>query len=347
MKKCLLILILVVFTHLIHSQPIPPVKVADCPGITEVPVIDGLADEGFWSDDQTLTIFSLSSEADWNGDADFRPTMKFAWGWSYFYTYVYMTDEVDHSWDGTNGNAWEFDNVEWFFQLDTQTVPTTYTDNTIQMRFNRGDAGFQSSTFRSGITEEDFLWYSENTPDGWVVECAIPWTNIMPDGSLPEDIHDWIEIGGLIGFDLSCADSDGDDPLVGARGTGTQTAWDEDGEPGDVTDGTEDNAWNNTSVFGYLYLDDGLIEDRWPDSIPEAINEHSENLEIKLFPNPVFDKFYLTEKNQYSGLDIYSAKGELVLKKVITNSSIDVSALKPGIYIAVFDNIETIKFIKE
>lgn len=341
MKKQLLNLSLIasaimLFASTAFSQPVTPVRVADCPAITEVPVIDGLADEGFWSPDQDFTIFSLSNEADWTGDADFKPTMNFAWGWSYFYTYIYMTDDVDHSWDGTNGNAWEFDNVEWFFQLDTITAPTTYTDNTIQMRFNRGsngDPGWVSCGYRNGVVNTDeILTYWENTADGWLVECAIPWTTFMPDGSLPEDIHDWIESGGLIGFDVSAADSDGTDPAVGDRGNGTQTAWDEDGDEGDTADGTEDNAWNNTNVFGYLNMMGDPIA-----STHEVTAEGT----FSVYPNPVTNTINISGVN--GPVEIYNIAGVHVM--TIEALSADVSGLTSGVYVAVFEN-QSVKFVK-
>lgn len=337
MIKCIHIYLIILVTVSIYSQPVPPVKVEVCPGITEIPVMDGLADEGFWSEDQTLSIFSLSNEADWTGETDYHITFKMAWGWSYFYTLVTITDDIEHTWNGTDGNPWEFDNVEWFFQLDTQTVPTTYTDNTIQIRFNRGETGFQASSFRSGITTDDFQWFSENNADGWVLECAIPWSNIMPDGSLPEDIDDWIEDGGIIGFDLSGADSDGTEPLVGDRGNGTQMAWDEDGESGDIHDGTEDNAWNNTSVFGYLYLS----------YITDIIETAYRKTHILLYPNPANDYLHLTTYQNHRKISIYSLVGQLIIESKIRNSSIDVSSIKPGIYVAVIDETDVVKFIKE
>jgi hypothetical protein len=190
MKKFLFTLILITIVYSINSQPVPPVKVADCPHITEVPVIDGLANEPHWSPDQELTIFNLLFEGDWTGEADFDITFKMAWGWSYFYVLATIKDDVDHSWSGTSGNPWEFDNVELFFQLDTMTVPSDYTDNTNQLRFNRGsngEPGWKSSTFRkdpdgNDYTQDIFMTYWENTSDGWIFEAAIPWINIMPDG---------------------------------------------------------------------------------------------------------------------------------------------------------------------
>jgi hypothetical protein len=333
MKKQLLNLSLIasaimLFASTAFSQPVAPVKVVDCPAVTEVPVIDGLADEAHWSPDQTLTIFSLSNAADWTGEADFGITFKMAWSYGYFYTLVTMTDDVDHSWDGTNGNPWEFDNVEWFFQLDTQTAPTDYTDNTIQMRFNRGsngDPGWVSCTYRNGVVNTDEIpTYWENTADGWLVECAIPWTCMMPDGSLPDDIMDYIA-DGLIGFDLSGADSDGTDPLVGDRANGTQTGWDEDGTEGDTADGTEDNAWNNTSVFGYLNMVGTPIA-----STQEVAAEGT----FSVYPNPATNTINITGAN--GPVELYSVTGVHVM--TIETNIADVSSLTSGVYIAVFDN---------
>lgn len=338
MKKLILPILSMLLAHSIFSQPVPPVRVAECYSICEVPVIDGIDNEGHWSEDQELTIFSLSAPEDWSGEADFIITFKMAWGYLYFYTFVRVNDDIEHSWNGIDGNPWEFDNIEWFFQLDTQTVPTTYSDNTVQIRFNRGEAGFQSSTFREGITEEDFLWHSENTAEGWVLECAIPWTNVMPNGSRQEDIYDWIENRTVIGFDLSGADSDGTDPMVGARANGTQTAWDEDGDEGDTADGTEDNAWNNTSVFGFLEL---VLQ------CTGSTNKLDTDIKSKCFPNPVATKLNFSEPFNYTSIKIYSSSGKLILDQELTNSSIDVSSLIPGLYIAVFDNTDTFKFIKE
>lgn len=335
MKKQLLSLSLValaimLFTSTAFSQPVAPVRVIDCPAITEVPVMDGLMDEADWSPEQDMTRFS-EADGDWDGEADFTTVFHVMWGWSYFYTFVKLTDEVEHNWNGSDGNPWEFDNVEWFFQLDTQTAPTTYTDNTIQMRFNRGEPDWQSSTFRADQSAENYMWYWENTADGWAVECAIPWTNVMPDGSLPEDIHDWIESGGTIGFDLSCADSDGDDPLVGARGTGTQTAWDEDGVEGDIADGTEDNAWNTTSVFGYLTMVGDPINSTQTVAAEGTFN---------VYPNPATNTINIVGAEH---VEIYTITGVLVM--TLDNvSSADISDLASGVYVAKTAD-ESIRFV--
>ena len=115
-------------------------------------------------------------------------------------------------------------------------------------------------------------------------------------------------------------------------------AWDEDGVEGDTADGTEDNAWNNTSVFGYLNMVGS--------EFPYALNANDKFSKI-IYPNPANNLLYLSEFANYSRVTIYSFDGNLITKQAITNSTVDISTLKPGLYIAVFDNINTFKFIKE
>ncbi len=322
---------------------------------------DGVDDEWTWGDRQELSIFSLSAESDWEGEADFNAFVKFSFDRYYFYTYLSIMDDVEHNWNGTDDFPYNFNGVEWFFQLDTQTVPSTYTDNTVQIRFNRGEANFKSSTFREGITTADFKWYSSNTSTGWVLECGIPWTNVMPDGSLPEDFDEWITTyvgcseyyGRLIGFDLHVSDSDGSDSLVGARGSGTQMAWDKDnpwdGDEEDSADGTEDLAWNHTNVFGYLDLEGGHYDCWEPDFLPDLPSEDAENnpQEFTLYPNPVNDQLFIHPSDPYRFLTLYTSIGERVGYHKINGPMIDVSSLQPGLYIAVFDGSRVVKFVKE
>ncbi len=283
LKFSLLGSVLMLFAGMAFGQPIPPVKTADCPAVSEEIYIDGLDDENSWSEVQEFTIFSLSNEADWQGEADLSAEMKFAWDYEYFYVFVDVMDDIEHNWDGENGNFWEFDCIQLYFQLDTITVPPAYTESTLEMRFNRGDAGWISNELqmRNGYTGGNIETLWENTADGWVVEAAIPWMSIMPEGSLPENVMEYIN--GLIGFDMMISDSDGDDPTVGDRGNGTQMMWDEDGDEGDTADGTEDLAWNNTSTFGYLELvgasepppppNDPPVADAGPD---QTVDENTE-----------------------------------------------------------------------
>ncbi len=251
-KLSLLVISVLVSANSAISQPFPPVKVENCPARSGAINIDGIDDETFWSEVQEFTIFSLSNEGDWGGPSDLSVEMKFAWDDTYFYIFVDIMDDIEHNWNGTEGNNYEFDNIDIFIQLDTATIPTSYNESTSELRINRGLEDAWISTAGNIRNNAVIVWHQENTLDGWVVEAAIPWLSCMPSGSLPEDVMDHID--GLIGFDMMIVDSDGDDPVDGDRGNGTQMMWDEDGDEGDTADGTEDLAWNNTSVFGYLEL---------------------------------------------------------------------------------------------
>ncbi len=323
---------IMLFANTAFSQPQAPVKVADLPAITDAINIDGLNDEASWSEAQESTIFSRSAEEDWEGPSDFTITFHFCWDYTYMYLFVNMVDDIEHVWDGTNGNNYEFDNIEPFWQLDTNTVTTAYNESTAQWRFNRGEIqwGSTEGNMRNDLTAEDIVTYWENTADGWLLEAAIPWMALMPAASLPEDVMDYID--GMIGFDLNGADSDGDDPLVGARGSGTQTAWDEDGVEGDEADGTEDLAWNNTSVFGYLHLVGDPIS---------STNEVAAEGSFNVYPNPVTNTINISGVN--GPVEIYNIAGVHVM--TIETNSADVSTLTSGVYIAVFDN-QSVKFIK-
>jgi hypothetical protein len=257
--------------------------------------------------------------------------MKFAWDYSNFYLYVNITDDVEHSWNGTIGNPWEFDCIELHFQLDTQTVPSAYTDNTVQLRLSRGDAGFISSTMRSGLDAADILYYWENTADGWLAECAIPWVFMLPNGALPEDIMDYLP---LIGFDMMISDSDGFDPNVGERNSGTQIAWDADGVPDDTADGTEDNAWNNTSVFGYLNLVGSPVPPP-PPNYPPVANAGpnqtvNENTEVNLDGTATYDPeggsitYHWIAPTGIVLSDISSASSTITTPEVGSNTSISI-----------------------
>jgi hypothetical protein len=287
----------------------------------------------------------VENDSAWDNEADFSSFFHFAWGWSYFYIFIEIFDELEHSWNGEDGNPWEFDCIDFFFQLDTQTFPPAYTDNTVQLRFNRGIGSWKSSTLREGISDEDFLTWWENSDEGWLLECAIPWTAIMPNGSLPEDIHNYInENDQVIGFDLHCTDSDGTDPEIGARQLGAQCFWDcEASDIFECNDGGDvcpiERAWNDTRVFGYLTL--------ISEPVLETNDQTVENDKPIFYPNPAGDILYLSPSDNCTQICIYSATGELVANQKKGASSIDISHLKAGIYFTVLDNRSTFKFIKD
>lgn len=72
---------------------------------------------------------------------------------------------------------------------------------------------------------------------------------------------------------------------------------------------------------------------------------------LKIFPNPVKDKLYISQLNEKSDVEIYNLQGSLMLKdnKVLDGKSIDVSDFQKGIYLVKIignDIVKTTSFIK-
>ena len=239
----------------ISAQYVEPVRTMNVPVVTSPMVMDGQASESSWSNTQNTVIFN---DDGWEGTSDLGGYFKLTWDMTYLYLFADIADDYEHNFDpdGSYSPSYTFDCIEFYIDLDTNNNTFIYDENTIQLRFNRGVAGIQIPG-RADV--EDYNYYWENTNNGWLVEVAIPWTCAMPDGSLPEDILDYID--SPMGFDLSFSDSDNSNGIVEEGNRDAQTVWDSD-DPDDPYDRTEDNAWNNTLVFGIISLD-GEFND-WP-----------------------------------------------------------------------------------
>jgi hypothetical protein len=345
-----LILIFAVFSTCVYlpglyAQPIHPVRTMDVPNITETPVIDGLSNESHWSPAQELDIFNPTG---WTGPSDLTARFNAAWSYGHFYIFVIVTDDIEHNWNGTDGGAWEFDNIEIFFQLDTNTIETDYSDNTVQLRFSRGESGFSSEHGRAG--ESEFIWCSVNTDDGWLLEAAIPWTSALPLGSLPEDIMDYLP---LIGFDLAVADSDNSDGNVLSGNRDVQAAWDMD-DPASPNDRTEDNAWNNAGAFGYITLVGDAVEMSRIDVThlksacgTDAV-EPTETISLQAFPNPATETLQLINCRIGFPLVIVNIAGNIVFSGIADSEEpvLNISLLQDGLYLIKAGNTEIVKFLK-
>jgi hypothetical protein len=157
----------------------------------------------------------------------------------------------------------------------------------------------------------------------------------MAEGSDPEDFMDYVE--AVIGFDFSGADSDNSDgdPAVGNRDV--QSAWDSD-DPDDPEDRTEDLAWNNTSVFGYVTL--GYC--------PISIDNFSSESDVQVIPNPAAESIRLGDLQKVSSLIIYNMQGAVVYTGYYhPGEELDISGLKSGMYTLSLDGTESGRFVKK
>jgi len=224
-----------------------PVQTMNVPATIDTILFDGFDDEASWGEAQDMNLFNPTG---WTGESDFSGYFKTCWDTEFLYLYANVTDDVSHCWDWDLGQPWMFDCIELFFDLDTNHASLSYDDNTIQLRLHRGVDSLEMSG-RADREEFRYHWYNKPLGTGWIIEAGIPWTCAMPVGYLPEDFIEFM--GNYMGFDVMFSDSDNayGDPTMGARDA--MMAWDSD-DPDTPEDRTEDNAWNNTHVFGIIDL---------------------------------------------------------------------------------------------
>jgi hypothetical protein len=346
MKKHLLnpifaALVVFLFSYSVFAAPVQPVRTMTFPDAIPAPTIDGTAD-AVYSDVQSTNVFNPTGL---EGDADFSASFQVCWDPTYLYLYTEITDDVDESYSWGVGNPWEFDNIELFLQLDTNTVTTSYGPTTVQLRICRG---LDSVETPGRAARSDYIYYMEGAAaGGWLCEVAIPWTAVLATGSTPEDIMNYYT-DVAIGFDFSGADSDNTDgdPAVGNRDV--QSAWDDD-DPSDAADRTEDNAWNNTSVFGYISIVYYCKNYEGTDCFePDALYNTREDQKTTLLPNPVQESIHFTNLEKACPIKIINMQGIEVINFIYYPSQeIDISSLQSGLYMAVIDGKESVKFIKE
>jgi hypothetical protein len=336
MKKHLLqlnisALFLVVGGIALATPHTPPVRSLDIPGTNAVIAMDGVADADY-SAEQSTTSFSVIGST--GADADYTLTFQVCYNYQKLYFLATILDdyacEIPYT---TSANPWTYDNVEVFLSIDTTGTTAAYDSNTIQLRFNRGIRDSAQTPGRAA--QEDYQVYYENTADGWVLEAGIPWTAVLQEGALPEDIEAYVYAGAVNGFDVSGADNDTDGP--DARDC--QVAWDDD-DPA-MPDATEDLAWNNRTMFGVMQL-----------ALPEVninYNTNNSNSKIQLVPNPSSDFIQLKNLEKPCAASIFGISGNLVLRleNVENDEEIAISMLPSGIYTILLNNEEAVRFVKE
>ena len=131
----------------------------------------------------------------------------------------------------------------------------------------------------------------------------------------------------------------------------------------ETTDGSTWSGYTWTNVSGSKAKDPGIVKlangsylmlvSKDSANPSASITANSQNLNIKIYPNPVEDKFRIEGTNQALDIKIFNSLGQEVLsaKNVYPNESTDCSQLNQGIYVCQFSNeayqLETIRFIKK
>lgn len=330
-----------------NAGHVPPVRSLVIPMALGTICIDGVDDEAGWSAKQSTSSFSPGEG--YGNDADYSFSFKVCYDATYLYIYGKISDDYESPWEWGSPNPWIYDNVEVFFDLDTNGSGNNpaYDTNTYQLRINRGIDSIGDNCGRLGdsIMRPMHKYYWENTADGWLFEAALHWKFVLGTGQKVEDILTYMDGDVVSGFDVHGTDSDTD---FGGNAD-CRNAWDRD-EPDDAADRTEDNAWNNRTVFGTVTFDCyGCTP--WP---PISTNEISVINNLSIFPNPANNYLQINNDLVITGYEIIDILGNIIIKEAgaISNNKINISQLPTNnIYmLKVTDNngiISSAKFIKE
>ncbi|MBN1951364.1 MAG: hypothetical protein JW801_09170 [Bacteroidales bacterium] len=329
--KSVFLLLSLLMTLSVYAAPREPVRTMEIPqSCTEI-IIDGLADQGY-SEYQSTNIFNPTG---WEDESDFTAGFRTCWDSDYLYLYVEIIDDINHAYEPGFNNPWEFDNVEIFLQLDTNTVISSYSSTTVQLRICRG---LDSMETTGHAQKKDFLYFmNAESEDGWITEVAIPWTSVLAEGSLPKAMNNYYHT--VIGFELHGADSDNidGDPSVGNRDV--QSAWDDD-DPYEPDDHGIDPIWNNITIFGYVTL---LAKN----CSQLALTPLQEN-KLKIVPNPAQQQIQLLYPESAISLSITGIQGYKVLEESnFEDGALDISYLPTGMYLVLINGRSSGRFIKK
>lgn len=298
----------------LFAQHTAPVRVEYLPyAVPRDIIIDGIADEDGWSPNSPLTEIFNSTGVE--NPVDFSGYIKFCYDRDNLYVFADIIDVTATIYEGTD-DPLIYDNVEVFLNADTSLLDSgAYGDDAIQLRYNRGVDTATGSKPRNGADLSNFVVAESGY--SWQVEAAIPWISFLPEGTLPEDIWTILQSNCSFGFDVSFADNDG-------AGRDGQLAWDADTEGNDTT---EDNAWNNTTMFGILNFGYGCEI-----SLENTTDPASD---FGIYPNPASNDVNFTNLSGVKALEIVNLIGQTLKRIEISaeESVVDISDLSSGAYI--------------
>ena len=303
-------------------------------------VIDGLANEGFWSlIEPNYLVYDVTDAWYVEGAIPVEPSDVFDVMWKatmdedYFYLYVEVTDNefVPRSMVDFD-NAWDNDNIELFFLFADTTVvmPDWSLEQASQLRvwpdtdLARADSitgGGWVSGMVGSIGHLDYTSRTVLTDNGYTTEVRIPWLLIVPsvDGELgyldDDDEFVPIVISELPGFQFDINVADRNDPTPEA---GRDFIW--------SWSSKWNRNWGFTEAYGWLEIAEGLTNV----SVPSSFNTNS----LTVYPNPASTRLSVANLNGFNSIHIVNVVGQVVYatQSDAVRMDLDVSHLKNGVY---------------
>jgi len=274
---------------------------------TTAPTIDGSVD-GMWSSISSQNIAN-ANKGTTSGNADLSGNFKIAWDTNNVYLLVQVTDDVkvkDAS--GTNPKKYDFDGIEIYFNDDNAYTEVYNNDAQYVYNWEGGIHAFSGNKPTAGINVAQ-----TNTANGYIMELAIPWSNI--------DVT--AQNGNFIGFDIMLLDND----VAGSAEAKEKKAWHT----------LINESWKNPKEFASVKLTDGTSSGTAP-----TITSQPTNVSVGAGGNATFS---VTASG--SGLTYQWYKGTSVTNGVAllgaTNNSIafnNISTSHVGSYYVVVSNAD-------
>jgi hypothetical protein len=172
--------------------------------ITDHPVMDGKADEYYGSEEAINVLDSTAPQPDDQKDC----SAKFKCGWIDDSLYIHMEILDDILDTDNNGEPWENDGIEMYFDGDNSKLESSYDQvNDIQIRIERDDATNNQIDYVYGNSGAN-PWFDvsslrfkllENEETGYFVEIC----NSISSLKITGDENDYF------GFDIQVNDADG------------------------------------------------------------------------------------------------------------------------------------------
>lgn len=314
MKKSVLFLLAVfVIGFIAIAQDDAPEEIT-ADALTGTPTIDASIEDCWGAG--TASLGNNGGTTD--GDADISYTMYMNWDNDGLYVavdvkddfYDWAEDDLNEAGDGTNGNIWEYDNVEIFINPTGERNPDDVTlagTNSSQIRYCPLDGELAVNNSGEGYATDKYdqlNWMAEEVSGGYVFETFIPWAAIIPEEiTVPP---------AKIGFTVNVGDSD----EAGAHRE-CIALW--------CGAGLGDEQWHNTSYYGLLNMSADI-------GCAEGIDENLAP-SLNLYPNPATNM--VTVENATEDIVVYNSIGQVVLTVTASSSTVnvDVSSLAAGIYV--------------
>lgn len=154
--------------------------------VSSAPAIDGAIDD--WPDSPTVrSTHRVYAYEGWDGTGDLEATWRLAWDEGRFYVAVQIGDDV-HVQTQQGAFIYQGDSVEIQVDINPEAGATRVNPATTQVILSPGDfSGIPPSAARFRGTDGGDLPHApghsievdaRQTPDGYVLEAAIPWANL-------------------------------------------------------------------------------------------------------------------------------------------------------------------------